>query len=132
MDMRDVVAGGMSGLEKLVAKIPGYRGYKEKEVRREADNLLWTEDGGLQLLNATKSAGDYGFLGHDNSERAVAWNVFRWLERSNVLSALLEYLTGRFAAADPPPPAGGRNLSSSRTSRTVVTPSTRQPLAPVE
>jgi hypothetical protein len=40
MDMRDVVAGGMSGLEKLVAKIPGYRGYKEKEVRREADNLL--------------------------------------------------------------------------------------------
>jgi hypothetical protein len=40
MDMRDVVAGGMSGLEKLVAKIPGYRGYKEKEVRREADKLL--------------------------------------------------------------------------------------------
>lgn len=40
MDMRDVVAGGMSGLEKLAAKIPGYRGYKEKEVRREADKLL--------------------------------------------------------------------------------------------
>ena len=40
MDMRDVVAGGMSGLEKLAAKIPGYRGYKEKEVRREADRLL--------------------------------------------------------------------------------------------
>jgi hypothetical protein len=40
MDMRDVVAGGMSDLEKLVAKIPGYRGYKEKEVRREADKLL--------------------------------------------------------------------------------------------
>jgi hypothetical protein len=40
MDMRDVVSGGMSGLEKLAAKIPGYRGYKEKEVRREADKLL--------------------------------------------------------------------------------------------
>jgi hypothetical protein len=40
MDMRDVVGSGMSGLEKLAAKIPGYRGYKEKEVRREADKLL--------------------------------------------------------------------------------------------
>ena len=40
MDMRDVVAGGMSGFEKLVAKIPGYSGYKEKEMRREADKLL--------------------------------------------------------------------------------------------
>lgn len=40
MDMRDVVADGMSGLEKLVSKIPGYAGYKEKEMRREADKLL--------------------------------------------------------------------------------------------
>ena len=40
MDMRDVVAGGLSGFEKLVSKIPGYRGYKEKEMRREADKLL--------------------------------------------------------------------------------------------
>lgn len=40
MDMRDVVAGGMGGFEKLVAKIPGYAGYKEKEMRREADKLL--------------------------------------------------------------------------------------------
>jgi hypothetical protein len=30
----------MSGLEKIVAKIPGYSGYKEKEQRREADKLL--------------------------------------------------------------------------------------------
>ena len=40
MDMRDVVAGGMSGFEKLIGKIPGYKGYKEKEMRREADKLL--------------------------------------------------------------------------------------------
>lgn len=40
MDMRDVVANGLSGFEKLVAKIPGYKGYKEKEMRREADSLL--------------------------------------------------------------------------------------------
>jgi hypothetical protein len=40
MDMREVVSGGMSGLEKLISKIPGYSGYKEKEMRREADKLL--------------------------------------------------------------------------------------------
>ncbi len=40
MDMREVVSGGMSGLEKLIAKIPGYGGYKEKEMRRDADKLL--------------------------------------------------------------------------------------------
>ena len=30
----------MSGLKKIVAKIPGSSGYKEKEQRREADKLL--------------------------------------------------------------------------------------------
>ena len=40
MDLRDVVTEGMGGFEKLVAKIPGYKGYKEKEMRREADKLL--------------------------------------------------------------------------------------------
>jgi len=30
----------MGGLESLVAKIPGYSGYKAKETRREADKLL--------------------------------------------------------------------------------------------
>jgi hypothetical protein len=40
MDMRDVVADNMSGFEKLVAKIPGYKGYKQKEMRRDADKLL--------------------------------------------------------------------------------------------
>jgi hypothetical protein len=40
MDMREVVGDGMSGLEKLINKIPGYHGYKEKEMRRDADKLL--------------------------------------------------------------------------------------------
>lgn len=66
---------------------------------REVDNLLWTEDGGLQLLNATKRVGSYGFMSHDNSERAVAWNVFRWLEQSNALGGLLEHWTNRIAAS---------------------------------
>jgi len=40
MDMREVVSGAQSGLEKLINKIPGYGGYKEKEMRRDADKLL--------------------------------------------------------------------------------------------
>jgi hypothetical protein len=40
MDLREKVAGALGGLEQLVVKIPGYKGYKEKEMRREADKLL--------------------------------------------------------------------------------------------
>jgi hypothetical protein len=39
-DLRDVVSDARGALEKLVGKIPGYHGYKEKEMRREADKLL--------------------------------------------------------------------------------------------
>ncbi len=40
MSLLDNVKDEMFGLEKLIAKIPGYKGYKEKEQRREADRLL--------------------------------------------------------------------------------------------
>jgi hypothetical protein len=40
MDLREKVTEALGGLERLVANIPGYKGYKEKEMRREADKLL--------------------------------------------------------------------------------------------
>jgi hypothetical protein len=40
MDLRETVQAGLGGLEGLVSKIPGYKGYKDKELRREADKLL--------------------------------------------------------------------------------------------
>lgn len=40
MSLLDSIKDEMSGIEKVVAKIPGYQGYKEKEQRREADKLL--------------------------------------------------------------------------------------------
>lgn len=40
MDMRDSVQESLSGFERLVRKIPGYRGYAERESAREADKLL--------------------------------------------------------------------------------------------
>ncbi len=40
MGLLDQMKEEMSGLENLVGKIPGYKGYKEKEMRREADKML--------------------------------------------------------------------------------------------
>jgi hypothetical protein len=40
MDVREKVTEALGGLEQVVAKVPGYKGYKEKEMRREADKLL--------------------------------------------------------------------------------------------
>lgn len=39
-DIREAVTGGKRALEALEAAIPGFAGYKEKELRREADKLL--------------------------------------------------------------------------------------------
>jgi hypothetical protein len=39
-DLRQTISDQMGGLESLALKIPGYKGYKEKEMRREADSLL--------------------------------------------------------------------------------------------
>jgi len=39
-DLRAAVSDARGTLEKLEGKIPGYHGYKEKEMRREADKLL--------------------------------------------------------------------------------------------
>jgi len=36
----DKISQSRGGLEKLVGSIPGYKGYKDKEMRREADRLL--------------------------------------------------------------------------------------------
>jgi hypothetical protein len=40
VDIKGVVESGQTGLEKLVASIPGYKGYKDKDVRRDADRVL--------------------------------------------------------------------------------------------
>ena len=42
-DMRETVQASQSDFENLVNRIPGYQGYKDKELRREADKLLRME-----------------------------------------------------------------------------------------
>ena len=41
--LQGTVASALGGLEQLAKRVPGYHGYKEKELRREADKLLRTE-----------------------------------------------------------------------------------------
>ncbi|MBS7653878.1 MAG: hypothetical protein QXU95_00630 [Candidatus Bathyarchaeia archaeon] len=45
------VRGEMGLLEKIMSYIPGYRGYKEKELRRESDRLVR-----MEAVNKLKSA----------------------------------------------------------------------------
>lgn len=65
---------------------------------READNLLWTREDDLILLNGVRRHGRDLGLARENSERALTWNVFRWLEVSGVLPCLLEHVLGRGVA----------------------------------
>jgi hypothetical protein len=39
-DLRERIKSAYNKLEEMAKDIPGYRGYKDKEVRREADKLL--------------------------------------------------------------------------------------------
>jgi len=39
-NLKEKIEGGYNKLEALVKDLPGYKGYKAKEVRREADKLL--------------------------------------------------------------------------------------------
>jgi hypothetical protein len=53
----------MSGFEKLVAKIPGYKGYKQKEMRRDADKLLRTHIYGVLTAQRRRIEDIQGSLG---------------------------------------------------------------------
>lgn len=43
MDWRETVDSSKGGIERLMSNIPGYKGYKARELRREADKLLRTQ-----------------------------------------------------------------------------------------
>ena len=68
------------------------------EYESEADNLLWCSPADLALLEAIKRDKREGRLRRDNSEDAVTFNVFRYLERRpEVLAAVLEDMAGEEA-----------------------------------
>lgn len=40
VDIKGVIESGKGSLEELMSTIPGYKGYKQKDVRRDADKVL--------------------------------------------------------------------------------------------
>ncbi|MHA1927768.1 MAG: hypothetical protein ACTSV2_04205 [Candidatus Thorarchaeota archaeon] len=60
----------------------------------KTDNLLWKERSDLDLLKKieTSKKGKSRFE-HDNSEDAVSWNVFRFLEKNNLIEGFLGSIT---------------------------------------
>jgi len=78
MDYRHTIEDSKGGLETLASKIPGYRGYKEKEGRRAADKLL-REHLASQLNEQQRTLAELqrdlleggGLLLMDDLERAV-------------------------------------------------------------
>ncbi len=58
------------------------------------DNLLWKENLDLELLKKMKTVKRESRMAHDNSEDAVSWNVFRFLEKNNLIEGFLSSITG--------------------------------------
>jgi len=57
------------------------------------DNLLWKKEADLALLEKIKAVKREIRMEHDNSEDALTWNVFRYLETANLLSGFLSSFT---------------------------------------
>jgi hypothetical protein len=61
----------------------------------ETDNLLWTDPEDLDLLRRLNVVKRESRMEHDNSEDAVTWNVFRYLEKTEQLSDFLSSMIKR-------------------------------------
>jgi len=59
------------------------------EYQRELDNLLWKDKDDVDLFKKIKTVKRESRIARDNSEDAVTWNVFRFLERNNLVGPIL-------------------------------------------
>lgn len=65
------------------------------EYPTELDNLLWKDEQDIALLESIKGVKRESRMARDNSEDALSWNVFRYLEKRGHLSAILSCIIGR-------------------------------------
>jgi len=70
------VRGERGLLEKIMGYIPGYHGYKEKELRRESDRLVRTE--AVNRLKAAKTAFRRTFANPTNVQKLVGEDTYRY------------------------------------------------------
>lgn len=59
------------------------------EYEYAVDNLLWHGAEDLRILNGTGQAGPGSAMARDNGEDAIIWNVFRFLDKTNLVSPVL-------------------------------------------
>lgn len=64
------------------------------EYQSELDNLLWKNKADLDLLKRIRAVKRERRIVRDNSEDAVTWNVFRFLERNNLVEMVLSSIIG--------------------------------------
>ena len=64
------------------------------EYQDYKDNLLWKDPEDIKLLDKIFKEKRESRMARDNSEDAVTWNVFRFLEKNNLIQGLLSSITG--------------------------------------
>jgi hypothetical protein len=66
------------------------------EYEEETDNLLWKDECDLDLLNNIKGKNvkRESRMAHDNSEDALTWNIFRFLEKNKIICDFLKEVIG--------------------------------------
>ena len=64
------------------------------EYPTELDNLLWKDKDDLDLFKKIKTVKRESRIARNNSEDAVTWNVFRFLERNNLVEPILGSIIG--------------------------------------
>lgn len=66
------------------------------EYSDESDNFLWKEKFDIELFEKIKRVKRESRMARDNSEDAVSWNVFRFLERNSLIEEFLSVITGLY------------------------------------
>src|SRR3972149_2059860 len=87
------VRGERSLLERIMGYIPGYRGYKEKELRRESDRLVRMEV--VNRLKAAKTAFRRTFANPSAVQKLSGDDVYRF----DALNSRLDRVTQRIDRA---------------------------------
>ncbi len=64
------------------------------EYQSELDNLLWKDKADLDLFDRTKGVKRESRIARERSEDAVTWNVFRFLERNDLVGITLSPIVG--------------------------------------
>ena len=64
------------------------------EYQDESDNLLWKDQDDMELLKKIKTVKRESRMARDNSEDALTWNLFRFLDKNDLVEKVMEAILG--------------------------------------